>query len=122
MIKTIYTVITMLLIGVITFSQEPALKKNAEVTMHVDGVCMMCKTRIEAATIKNKGVKFASWDVETLQLSMIVDERKVALDSVIQSIADVGHDVGEVQASDAVYQNLHACCKYRDEEQIKNHH
>ena len=48
-----------------------AQNKNAKVTIEVDGVCMMCKNRIEKACLKTKGVKSAVWNVETHNLSLI---------------------------------------------------
>ena len=53
-----------------------AQNKNAKATIEVDGVCMMCKNRIEKACLKTKGVKSAIWNVETHNLSLIYDERK----------------------------------------------
>ena len=44
--------------------------------IEVDGVCMMCKNRIEKACLKTKGVKSAIWNVETHNLNLIYDERK----------------------------------------------
>ena len=42
-----------------------AQNKNAKASIEVDGVCMMCKTRIEKASIKTKGVKYANWNVKS---------------------------------------------------------
>ena len=100
-----------LLIGTVTFAQN----KNAQASMEVDGVCNMCKERIEKAAIKAKGVKVASWDVETHELKLIFDERKTTLSAIQQSIADAGHDTKEFKATDEAYQKLHSCCFYRDE-------
>ena len=41
-------ILGLLLIGTASFAQN----KNAKATLEVDGVCMMCKTRIEKASIK----------------------------------------------------------------------
>jgi mercuric ion binding protein len=82
-------------------------KKNAKVAFKVDGICGMCKKRIEIAALKTKGVKFAIWDVKTHQINLILDERKASLNTVKQNIANVGHDVEN-------YNSVHPCCKYRD--------
>ena len=105
------------LISTITFSQN----KNAKATIEVDGVCMMCKERIEKAAIKTKGVKFANWDVKTHELKLIFDEEKTNLKSVQQSIADVGHDTKEIKATDEAYNSVHPCCMYRDDTVKKDH-
>ena len=115
--KKIFLILTVVFFTTSGFSQ----KKNAKVTFEVDGVCMMCKSRIEKAALNTKGVKFANWNVKTHQLMVIMDERKTDLQTVKQSVANVGHDTKEIKATDEVYDNLHGCCKYRDEEIKKDH-
>lgn len=115
--KKVLLLITVLFISFSGFSQ----KKNAKVTFEVDGVCMMCKKRIEKAALNIKGVKFANWNVKTHQLMVIMDERKTNVKAVKQKMAAVGHDTKEIKASDEAYDNLHPCCKYRDEEVKKDH-
>ncbi len=100
-----------LLITTVTFAQN----KNARASIEVDGVCNMCKERIEKASIKAKGVKSAIWSVETHELKLIYDERKTDLKTIQQSIADVGHDTKEIKATDEAYNSVHPCCYYRDE-------
>lgn len=98
-----------------------AQKKNAKLVIEVDGVCKMCKKRIEKAALNTKGVKFANWNVEDHQLTVIIDERKTSKKVVSESVAKVGHDTKEIKATDEAYSNLHACCKYRDIEIKKQH-
>ena len=114
--KKIIVVLT-LLVGTVTFAQN----KNAQATMEVDGVCNMCKERIEKAAIKAKGVKVANWDIQTHELKLIFDERKTTLNSIQQSIAEAGHDTKEIKATDEAYHSLHTCCFYRDEA-VKDDH
>lgn len=114
--KKIVFVLT-LLIGTASFAQN----KNARATIEVDGVCNMCKERIEKAAIKAKGVKIANWDVETHELKLIFDERKTSLKKIHQSIAEVGHDTKEIKATDEAYNSLHTCCYYRDEAVKEDH-
>lgn len=92
-----------------------AQNKNAKATLEVDGVCMMCKERIEKAAIRTKGVKSAVWNVQTHQLKMIYDERKTDLATIEGNIAAVGHDTKNVTATLEAYNSVHACCRYRDE-------
>ncbi|WP_442265358.1 heavy-metal-associated domain-containing protein [Tenacibaculum sp. ZS6-P6] len=109
-----------LLVVVTTYSQQKK-KKNAKLSFEVDGVCVMCKKRIEKAALNTKGVKFANWNVDTHQLMVIIDERKTDKKKVCQSVANVGHDSKEIKATQEVYDNLHGCCKYRDEEVKEDH-
>jgi len=104
-------VIVVFLIGAASFAQS----KNAKKTIEVDGVCEMCKKRIESACIKTKGVKSAVWNVETHELKLVYNENKTNLDSIKKNIVAVGHDTKGLKASDEAYNSLHGCCKYRDE-------
>jgi mercuric ion binding protein len=110
-------IIVLMFIGITSFAQN----KNAKATIEVDGVCLMCKERIEKASIKTKGVKSAVWNVETHKLSIIYDERKTNLETINQNIAAVGHDTKDVKATDEAYNSVHPCCLYRDDEVKKDH-
>ena len=117
--KKIVLVITVLLMSVSLSAQKK--KKNAKVSFDVDGVCMMCKSRIEKAALNSKGVKYALWNVKTHQLNLIIDERKTDVSTVQQNVANVGHDTDVFKAPKEIYENLHGCCKYRDEEVQEDH-
>jgi copper chaperone CopZ len=115
--KKAILIISVLFMGVTGFAQN----KNAKATIEVDGVCGMCKDRIEKASIKAKGVKSAIWSVETHQLDLIYNEGKTDLTKIQQSIADSGHDTQDIQAKDEVYNKIDPCCKYRDPKVIDDH-
>lgn len=89
-----------------------AQKKNAKISFEVNGICEMCKDRIEKATLKTKGVKFCNWNIASHQLSLIIDERKTNIETIQKNIAAVGHDTKEIKASKEAYDGLHNCCKY----------
>lgn len=110
-------VLTIMLTGTIAFAQN----KNAKATMEVDGVCMMCKARIEKACLNTKGVKFAQWDVDTHELSLIYDERKTDVKAIEKQVLAAGHDTKNAKATDEAYEKVHACCKYRDDDVQKEH-
>jgi mercuric ion binding protein len=122
--KKIVFIFSMFLIGFSVQAQaikEVKKNKNAKVAFEVDGICGMCKKRIEIAALKTKGVKFAIWDVKTHQMNVILDERKTSLNTIKQNIANVGHDVKDFIATDEAYASVHPCCKYRDSRIILNH-
>lgn len=104
-------------IGISGFSQN----KNAKATIEVNGVCGMCKHRIEMASIQEKGVKSAIWDVNTHELNLIYNDQKTDLTKIQQSIADSGHDTQDIKAKDEVYENIDPCCKYRDQQVVDDH-
>lgn len=110
-----------LVLAVMLTTVSFAQNKNAKASLDVDGVCLMCKERIEKAAIRTKGVKSAIWNVETHELKLIYDERKTNLDTIRQNIVAVGHDTEELKATDEAYNSVHPCCKYRDEE-VQNDH
>ena len=115
--KTTSLIVLSFLISFTAFAQN----KNAKLTLKVDGVCGMCKHRIENAAIKTKGVKSAVWSLETKECAIIFDERKTDIPTISQRIANVGHDTEIVKATDQAYNSVDACCLYRDEEVIKAH-
>lgn len=104
-------VIALILIGTMGFAQN----KNAKATMEVDGVCGMCKARIEKACLNTKGVKFATWNIDTHQLKLIYNESKTSLKTITKQVLAVGHDVKDQKATETAYATVHPCCKYRDE-------
>ena len=72
----------------------------------------------------------ADWNRETGTLKIVFNEKKISLDAISKSIASIGHDTklitpdvdsGWITAPDEVYEKLPMCCKYRDEEFMKNH-
>ncbi|AUC85381.1 metal transporter [Polaribacter sp. ALD11] len=122
--KKILFIFSLFLIGFSSQAQDvkqEKKKKNAKVAFEVNGICGMCKKRIETAALKTKGVKFAIWDVKSHQMNIILDERKTSLETVKQNIANVGHDVKDFIATDEAYNSVHPCCKYRDSKIIEDH-
>lgn len=115
--KKIITVVALVLFTATTFAQE----KNKKMTMEVDGVCEMCKVRIEKAALGVKGVKYALWDIPSHQLSLIMDERKTNTMEVKTALVAVGHDTKELKATEDAYNKVMPCCKYRDDEVVKSH-
>ena len=69
--RLIIITLLLLLVSSIGFSQN-----NSNKTIEVDGVCKMCKKRIEKACLKTKGVKSAVWNVKTHELNLIYNKNK----------------------------------------------
>ncbi len=105
------TVFVIMLISVVGFAQD----KNKKMTFEVDGKCEMCKMRIEKAALDVSGVKYATWDVASRQLSLVMDERKTNSMKIKSAIAAVGHDTRELKATQEAYDAVHPCCKYRED-------
>lgn len=116
--KTIF-ILSFLMICLSAEAQKK--KRNAKVSIEVDGVCMECKKRIEKAALNTKGVKFALWNVKTHMLSLIIDERKTDVKTIQKNIAAAGHDTKGIRAKEHEYNNLDACCRYRDKKVVEQH-
>jgi len=97
-----------------------AQKKVTETTLKVDGVCFMCKERIESA-LDTAGVKYAEWDIDTKILKIAFRNDKYTVTNISQILANAGHDTAEVKATSEAYGNLNMCCLYRDEEVVDAH-
>lgn len=113
---------TIKFIGLITllFLANQSVAQQVTTTFEVGGVCGMCEERIEKAA-KIKGVSITEWDVDSHIFTVTYDTTKVKLIQIHQAIADVGHDTELVKAKNEVYDNIHGCCKYRDEEVRADH-
>jgi mercuric ion binding protein len=107
-------IVAVLLMTVFAFSAQGQEKKNknAKYTTEVNGNCEQCQKRIQKAAYSVPGVKSASWNVETHQLSLIINEEKCSLMDVKKAIAKVGHDTDSVKSTKEDYDNLHHCCQY----------
>ncbi len=92
-------------------SVMPRVRDN--VILIVQGLCDMCKERIEAAANSIKGVSSAVWDSETNQLKLSFDPAQTSLDTIGKVIANAGHDNEKYKADDKKYNTLPGCCKYR---------
>jgi len=99
-----------------------AQEKNKKMSFEVNGKCGMCKERIEGAALAVKGVKYASWDIPTHQLSVILDERKTNSMALKTAIIGVGHDTKELKATEEAYESVHPCCKYREDNSDDGQH
>jgi len=107
-------IVLIVMIVVFGFSAQAQTKKNKNLkyTTEVNGNCEQCKKRIEKAAYGVPGVKTASWDISSHQLSVILNEEKTSPSDLNKAIAKAGHDTKEAKATDADYDNLHSCCKY----------
>ena len=101
-----------ILLGFTALTQSQTKNKNAKHTFELNGNCDQCQKRIQKAAFSVSGVKMAMWDMESHQMTVLINEEKCELLAVKQAIAKVGHDSDEVKTTDEAYQNLHGCCLY----------
>jgi Cu(I)/Ag(I) efflux system membrane fusion protein len=86
--------------------------KWEEANIYVNGVCDMCKNRIEKAALI-KGVKVAEWDKHKKNLFIVYRPDKVNVDDIEKAVAKAGHYTKNHKAKNEVYNSLPGCCKYR---------
>lgn len=82
-------------------------------TLWVNGICGMCKKRIETAVTYEKGVQSANWDMATDILTVTFRSDKTDKKKLASHIAAAGHDNSWFKAPDAAYNRIHNCCRYR---------
>lgn len=110
-----------LFIIVFLLSFSLAFSQTKTDTFFVDGVCGMCKERIENSCIKVKGIKSVKWNIDSKMLSIIYNEKKINLPDIHKFVASIGHDTKIEKAPEEIYNSLEMCCKYRDPQVVKDH-
>ena len=111
-LNSIIVIAAIMLISVSSFGQEESSKVKTE-SFEVDGVCGMCKDRIENAALI-KGVKLATWDKETQMLKVVYKPSKVSIQEIHEAVAEAGHETKKAKANMDAYNKLPDCCKYKD--------
>jgi copper chaperone CopZ len=86
-------------------------KKSDTVTIKTSAVCGMCKERIEGCLAFEKGVKSATLDVESKDVTVIFNPAKTSVEQLRQAISKSGYDADTIPANPAAYAKLPACCK-----------
>lgn len=94
-------------------TEDKPAKEIRQDTVFVDGICNMCKDRIENAALV-RGVKKVEWDNATSLLVVIYDSSKTNLDRIQLSIAEAGYDTQKYKAEFDNYKRLPKCCAYRE--------
>ena len=114
--KITYTLIAAVLITLSATAQS----KITKIILEVDGLCGMCKERIENAAYLT-GVKQVNWDKTTHELDVVFRNDKVSEEEIIASINSAGHDVKGSLASAEQYAKIHGCCRFRDSDLRSKH-
>ena len=92
---------------------QASAKEVKTISFQVSGVCGMCEERIENA-LDVSGVKKADYNVDTHQVEVIYRTDKISEDELHALLNEAGHDTEKSKATDEQYDNVHACCKYRE--------
>lgn len=111
--KTIRNIFCLGLLLLAFSSKAQELPKIDTLSFKVQGVCGMCKDRIEHAT-SIKGVKMADWDKTSQVLTVIYKTTKVDELSIHNAVAKSGHSTEKVKTTKEDYEKLPACCAYEE--------
>ncbi len=95
---------------------QATMHSENQLTLEVSGICGMCEERIEKAALGVIGVEFADYDIENQSLTVHFEPMIFQKNELIKTLLLTGHDADGQTAPDEVYLQLHACCKYRDDE------
>jgi copper chaperone CopZ len=108
--------IIIIIVSIFSFSVAVAQEENpiVETSFKVEGVCNMCKERIEGAALRAKGVKQAEWDKVSKELKVVYNSRKTTEEEIHQSVAAKGHQTAMIEVDSVAYQKLPGCCRYKD--------
>ncbi len=87
-----------------------------EAQFHVEGICNMCKDRIEETVNLSKGIKSASWDKESEVLTVLYKEKKTSPEDIGKALAKAGHDNDYAKATEEEYEKISKCCRYKTQE------
>lgn len=110
--------IYVILLAFLSLSVNTIAQELVEYSFQVQGMCGMCKDRIEQTAKELGHAATANWDVASKAFVVNIDESITSIDHVRNTLAKAGHDNGNFTAPQDVYDNLHECCKYRPEPSI----
>lgn len=103
-VKILSVVFAMFLAGsLMAQAQKATIKTSAQ--------CEMCKESIEASLSKLNGVKKATLNPKTKELSVKYDESVVSLEDIKKAVSKTGYWADNVMPDKDAYAALPACCK-----------
>jgi len=105
--------ILVLALCMLSFSAFAQKTKNTTTNFWVAGACGMCENTIEKA-IDVKGVVAYDYDLTAHRLTITFNPTKITLDKIHGLINAAGYDTEKSNATDAQYERVHGCCKYRN--------
>lgn len=93
---------------------QPGSMQSKHEILKVQGLCEMCKDRIEKTAKSVAGVSSATWDMKTRELHLNFDAHQTNLKTISKSIAKAGHETNLDKADQEAYDALPGCCKYKE--------
>ena len=101
----ILSIICSLFFSISVYAQSDTL------IIKTSAVCDQCKITIEKSINFEKGVKRATLDVESKELTLIYQSAKTNPDKLRVAVTKIGYDADSIPADPKAYSKLHFCCK-----------
>jgi len=101
----ILSIICSLFFSISVYAQSDTL------IIKTSAVCDQCKITIEKSINFEKGVKRATLDVESKELTVIYQSAKTNPDKLRVAVTKIGYDADSIPADPKAYSKLHFCCK-----------
>jgi len=101
------SLILMLVITSFAFGQEG--KPTA--IIRTSSECGTCKKIMEEKLNYVKGVLFSELNVETKELTVKYNAKKISLDEIRTVISNLGYDADDIKANPEAVQKLPKCCQ-----------
>ena len=92
-------------------ANEAKAQKFETFVVHTSAVCDMCEETMQKELTFVPGVKSASLDLETFDLTVVYKKKKTSEKEIIAAINKCGYDADDSPADPKGYENLHSCCK-----------
>lgn len=108
--------IFVLALCMLSFSAFAQKTKNITTNFWVAGACGMCEKTIEKS-VDVAGVVAYDYDLTAHRLTITYNPNKISIEKIHGLINAAGYDTEKSNASDAQYNRVHQCCKYRSTEQ-----
>ena len=97
--------------SVLCFSK---ISSQDTLSLHVSGICDMCKDRIEGISLNTIGVGEASYTLKDQSLILIYEKAIFNLKELENQLSLAGHDTETQTATNEAYESLPLCCRYRN--------
>lgn len=111
MLKKITTTVSILVLVLLAGSVFAQSKSKTEIKIKTSAECEMCKNTLEKAMSFEKGVKKATLDLATRELTVVYNPKKTSPEKLRTAISNTGYDADDVKANNKAYQKLPECCK-----------
>jgi len=86
-------------------------ENQTQVIIKTSASCEMCVEKIEAKVKGLNGVHSAKLHLESKNLSVKYDAKKIQYEAICKAINSLGYDANEYKADEKLVNELPACCK-----------